>query len=245
MFLIIGLATPVGCGGETTLQLLTGHVDATGVGVSVDELRARAVNSIVSAVYLDRGDFTLPVPIGASLRLELSSGDRSTIPLATGSSSSAGIEVCAPGAPIDLGTWHVQAGCLEAPFCSVQGQILDQCRRAATQDCGVLGELVTSCHTNRDLACASAAARVDRCLHGQNPPPPPICDNDARALMGCLADHDCQSEESAVLARCTSPCQAEETARGQACGSFNCPPGALVATSSTPVPSRIGCEGAG
>lgn len=244
MFLIIGLATPVGCGGETPLQLLTGRVDATAVGVSVEELRARSVNGIVSAVYLYQGDFTLPLPIGA-VRLELSSGDRSVIPLVRGSTNSAGIEVCAPGPPIDLGTWQVQAGCLEAPFCGVQGQLLDQCRRAATRDCGVLGELVTSCHANRDLACASAAARVDRCLHGQNPPPPPICDNDARALMGCLADHDCQAEESAALDRCTSPCQAEETARDQACGSSSCPPDALVATSSTPLPGRVGCEGAG
>ncbi|MFO0723697.1 MAG: hypothetical protein U1E65_07955 [Myxococcota bacterium] len=230
------------CGGEAEIQVITGQIDVSGGGgVQVAEILARTMDRTLAAapVHAD-GSFLVPLPAPSTVVLELRS-DRGWIPLIGTSSASREIQLCSAGEAIDAGHITVLPGCLAQPTCALAIHTLDVCRVAAQADCNVLGGLVSDCHAARDAACAPIGAHYDRCIHAPNPPPPPACDNDYQAWMGCLNQHSCSDKESAYLGRCAQPCATESSARDQACGLASCPPGALIATAQSSLPTQIGC----
>jgi hypothetical protein len=214
------------CGGTSAAQVVTGRVDTASFDAPPVEVRAVRGAVVVAASPVEEdGSFLLALGEGKPARLELHDGAGGiTLVGDPGPDEVLAIEVCEPGAPIELG---------EVRFSLDACGKTDECRRSEREvaECREPGHhRPEGCEPPPPQcaeACPGEVGALGRCVAGGG-----RCDAERAALDGCLGDVGCTP----------ACCERMLEIRDRACGV--CPDRSVAAfpVPGPPPRTRPGCN---
>ncbi len=230
-FSLLFLALIWSCGGAgSEQQLIRGEL--ADVTPTYDQVGAYSGENIVAIVPVLEGFFSLPLPVGAAYRIQLSNQLGKTLLL----SGPRGLTICEPGEVHDMGKIRPRpADCPAPEVCQSAAANLLRCRNQSTVQCDQIAQRLGQC---QQMFCSEELNRFNSCGTNRR-----ICEAAQQALGRCRVANNCQNIQDEFLRRCISPCVDEARLHHQHCTSLeeSCKLSTAGFYAQASLPESIGC----